>query len=128
MWNELPEEVADAVTVTKFKSRLDSTINILVLATNQKLNWMDTKSSQGIDYKKREVMVELYRILVRPQLEYCVQFYCRKDVVALERVQSRFTRMMEQFSYEERLDRLGLFSLEQGRLRDNLTEAYWTGW
>ena len=32
-------------------------------------------------------MLELYRTLVRPQLEDCVQFWsphCRKDVIALE--------------------------------------------
>ena len=46
---------------------------------------------------------------------------------ALEGVQSRFTRMlpgMEHLSYKERLDRLGLFSLEQRRLRDGLTEVF----
>jgi len=39
-----------------------------------------------------------------------------KDVISLEGVQRRFTRMlpgMEGFSYEERLDRLGLFSPQQ---------------
>ena len=46
--------------------------------------------NRGIDYKSREVMLELYRTLVRPQLEYCVQFWWphyRKVVIALERVQ-----------------------------------------
>ena len=74
-------------------------------------------------------MLELYKTLARPQLEYCVKSwnpYYRKDVIALERVQ-RFTRMLpglESFSYEERLDRLGLFSLEQRRLRGDMIEVY----
>ena len=59
-----------------------------------------------------------FRTLVRPHLEYSVQFWSphyQKDVEALERVQKRFTRMMpgmEGISYEERLEKLGLFSLE----------------
>ena len=73
---------------------------------------------RGIEYKNLQVMLQLYRTLVRPHLEYCVQFWLphyQKDVDALERVQKRFTRMlpgMEGISHEERLDKLGLFSLE----------------
>jgi len=71
-------------------------------------------------------MLELYKMLVRPQLEYSVRFWNphhRREVIALERVQRRFTRMfpgLERFRYEERLDRLGLFPLEQRRLRGDM--------
>ena len=50
-----------------------------------------------------------------------------KDVEALDRVQKRFTRMlpgMEGISYEVRLSKLGLFSLERRRLRGDLIEVY----
>ena len=42
-------------------------------------------------------------------------------------MQKRFTRMLLGFdglSYKERLDRLGLFSLERRRLRGDLIEVY----
>ena len=57
--------------------------------------------------------MRLYKALVRPHLEHCEQFwapYLRKDVLALERVQRRFTRMipgMKSLSYEERVEDSG---------------------
>ena len=74
-------------------------------------------------------MLTLYKILVRPQLEYCVQFWTphyRKDVNTLERVQRKFTRMvpmMRNFSYEDRLEKLELFSLQR-RWRGDLIEMF----
>eukprot|EP00061_Rhincodon_typus_P015981 g43948.t1 len=85
---------------------------------------------QCIEYKSLEVMLRLYRTLMTLLLEYCVQFRSptyRKDVVKLERVLKIFTRMLpglEGLTYSERLNRLGLFSLEHRRLRGDLIEVY----
>ena len=66
--------------------------------------------------------------LVKPNLEYCVQFWvphCRRDLGILEKVQWKATEMIKRLkhlSYERELRELGLFILEK-RLRGDLTNV-----
>ncbi|XP_048853901.1 uncharacterized protein LOC125721830 isoform X1 [Brienomyrus brachyistius] len=96
----------------------------------KKANRMLGYISRCVEYKSREVMLRLYNSLVRPHLEYCVQVwspYLKKDIVALEKVERRATKMipgLRGMSYEERLLELNLFSLKQRRLRGDMIQVY----
>ena len=86
--------------------------------------------NRTIVYKSKEVLLKLYKSLVRPHVEYCTPVWSpcyQKDKILIEKVQHRFTRMIPGFSklpYSERLKRLGLWSLEERRNRADLIEVF----
>ena len=81
---------------------------------------------RNIVYKENELIIPLYKTIVRPHLEYCIQAwrpYRKKDIDMLERVQRRATKMipkLRNISYEMRLKECGLTTLETRRLREQI--------
>ena len=81
-------------------------------------------------YLTQDVFIGLYKSMVRPHLEYCVQAWrphLIKDIMMLEAVQRRVTKLipnMQHMSYKERLKNLNLTSLETRRLRGDLIEVF----
>ena len=75
--------------------------------------------SRNIVSRDREIILRLYKSLVRPHLEYCIQAWnphLKKGIELLERVQHRATKMIKglrELSYEERLKRCRLTTLEK---------------
>ena len=55
---------------------------------------------RNIVYKEKELIIPLYKTIVRPHLEYCIQAwrpYRKKDIDILERVQRKATKMIQKF-------------------------------
>ena len=85
---------------------------------------------RNIKSRKKNIIVKLYKTLVRPKLEYCVQAWCpylKKDIEIIERVQHRATKLIGEcagLSYNDRLDRACLITLEKRRLRGDLIQVF----
>ena len=73
---------------------------------------------RNIVYKEKELIIPLYKTIVRLHLEYCIQAwrpYRKKDIDILERIQrrtSKITQKLRNICYEMRLK-----ELETRRLR-----------
>ena len=85
---------------------------------------------RNITYKEKRLIIPLYKAIVRPHLEYCIQAYnpyLRKDIYMLEKIQRRTTKLirgLRDLTYQERLKECGLTTLETRRLRGDQIEVF----
>ena len=84
----------------------------------------------ALTYLDEEMLTKIIKSLIRPRLEYAAVVWSphlRKDVKKLEKVQRSITRMvpsLRDLKYEERLERLGLPTLEDRRERGDMIMMY----
>ena len=120
------EQERDLGVIIHQNGKSSAQCSVAAMKANQVLGMI----KRNIKWKNMGVMVRLYKALVRPRIEYCVQAWnpnLEKDKILLERVQRRATKMivgLGNMSYEERLKRTGLTTLEERRKRGDLIETF----
>ena len=105
-------------------------IESCISKANQMLCWI----TRNLISREKLLMLRVYKTLIRPHLEYCVQLWNPVAehgnwslILRIEGVQRRFTRMIEKVGllpYSERLQTLKLTTLVERRSRGDLIEVF----
>ena len=96
----------------------------------QKANGVLGQLTRGVSYRDKECFMGLYQTYVRPHLEYAVAAWSpwtQGDKEILEAVQRRSVMMVTNLkgkNYSQRLEELGMTTLEERRERGDLIQAY----
>ena len=99
--------------------KASSNVTECVKRANQTLEMI----KRAFSYLDETSFVQLYKVFVRPQLEYCQQAVnptSANDINLVERVQRRATKLvpgLDGMDYESRLKALNLYSMEERRVR-----------
>ena len=106
----------------------------LIKASISKANKMICWIVRNLIIREKSVMISIYKALIRPHLEYCVQLWNPVAahgswgiILELESVQRRFTRLIDEVGtlpYSRRLDPLSLTTLAERQIRGDLIEAF----
>ena len=95
----------------------------------KKANQILGMMSRAVTYRDKYTFSRLYKVYVRPHLQYCSSAwspYTVTDKELLEKVQYRAVKMITNISgtYEQKLKQLGLTTLEENRQRGDMVEMY----
>lgn len=104
----------------------DVHINKIINKANQMIGLI----KRTFTYLNKDILLKLYKSLVRPHLEYGnIIWYplLKRQSKAVEKVQRRATKLLREcknMNYEQRLRYLNLHSLKGRRIRGDLIETY----
>ena len=120
----------DLGILTNCQLEWEENIHSCIRDANRMIAW----TTRNVIDKDKYVMLNIYKTLIRPKLEYCVQIWspvaCHGNwaiIIELEAVQRRFTRMINEIGllpYSERLSALNLTTLAERRIRGDLIETF----
>ena len=128
----LPNVAAERDLGVNIESNLawGSNIHSNISKAKKCIGWV----KRNVISRNADVMVNIYKSLIRPHLEYCVQLWNPKaehgnwaTIMNLESVQREFTRLIDGIgllTYKERLEKLRLTTLIERRARGDLIEVF----
>ena len=125
-------ELTETICEKDLGVHIDSNLNFHehISKTASKARTLAGMINRTISFKTPEIMIPLYKALVRSVAEYANPVWCpfkKKDIKCIEDIQRHFTRRvfgMRGLEYNQRLKKLKLPSLEFRRLRGDLLECY----
>ena len=127
---EMSEQEKDLGVWTHKTLNWDKQIKASISKANKMICWV----VRNLIARDRTVMLAIYKALIRPHLEYCVQLWNPTAahgswgiILELEGVQRRFTRLIDGIGtlpYSSRLENLKLTTLAERRVRGDLIETF----
>ena len=124
------EEERDLGVVVDEALKWDKQIQKSMSKTKQVIGWV----RRNVISRDQETMLMVYKSLIRPHLEYCVQVWNLPAkhgnwgiIKEIESVQRGFTKLIDglwHLPYRERLEKLKLTTLLERRMRGDLIETY----
>ena len=127
---EVSAQEKDLGVITHSSLLWNEQIKACISKANRMICWI----VRNLVIREKVVMIAIYKALIRPHLEYCVQLWNPPaahgswgTVLELESVQRRFTRLIDEVGtlpYSRRLEILNLTTLAERRIRGDLIEAF----
>ena len=127
---EVSEQEKDLGVITCNSLLWNEQIKASISKANKMICWI----VRNLIIREKSVMLAIYKALIRPHLEYCVQLWnpvaahgSWAIVLELEGVQRRFTRLISEIGtlpYSRRLEILNLTTLAERRIRGDLVETF----